>query len=100
VRGAVTVRTQSGAVRVSGFAGPALAARHQVATSYGDATVLWPRSAPLAAELEAVDGSVASDLPGSRRELGSRTLFSVAGAPGAASLTVTARGGSVELRLE
>jgi DUF4097 and DUF4098 domain-containing protein YvlB len=100
VRDAITVRTQSGAVRVSGFAGRALAARHKLATSYGDATVFWPRAAPLAAELESVDGSVASDLPGSRRELGSRNLLSIAGAPDAASLTVTARGGSVELRLE
>jgi hypothetical protein len=100
VRDAVSVRAQSGSVRVAGFSGRALAAAHELASSYGDVEISWPRQAPVAARLEAADGAIESELPGRTREVGSGRVFETAAVAGAASLRVSARGGSIVLELE
>lgn len=98
VGGAVRVANQSGAVTVTGLTGEALHARHVVETSYANIDFDFPAagSAP-AFELECTYGRISSDFEGAREERGSsQSMRSESG--GEASISLTARNGSVTLR--
>jgi len=101
----VDIRNQSGRVEVSGLSGAALAAQHRIETTYGDVDFTWPASGgSMSFVLESTYGSIQSDYPATNRKRGSRENAEgkAGGDDGSsrATVTLTARSGSVFLRKE
>ena len=99
VGGAITVVNQSGSVTVSGLRGDALTARHSIETSYDNIAFDFPSAGGTPTfQLETTYGQISSDFEGSKEERGSRQLMQSASGASGASITLTARSGSISLR--
>ncbi len=100
VSGAVEARVRSGDIRMSGFSGAALGARHEISSRYGSIDVAWPTAALAPGlDLKTRHGSIDCEFSGQEsQEDGFATFIAQGDSTSGATLALEVTSGDLTVR--